>query len=77
MMEKKISTCSVTDPSNEWSAFGATRWLYSKALAQAKLKLMYSLVPVDRETSANEKSEISVSNSDEPLDVKSFGKIKV
>ena len=72
---EKISTCSVTDPSNEWSAFGATRWLYSKALAQAKLKLMYSLVPVDSETSANEKSEISVSNSDVPLDVKSFGKI--
>ena len=77
MTEKKISTCSVTDPSNEWSAFGATRWLYSKALAQAKLKLMYSLVPVDRLKSANEQSEISVSNSDEPLDVKSFGKIKV
>lgn len=77
MTEKKISTYSLTDPSNEWSAFGATRWLYSKALAQAKLKPIYSLVPVDRETSANEKSEISVSNSDEPLDVKSFGKIKV
>lgn len=77
MTEKKNSTCSVTDPSNEWSAFGATRWLYSKALAQAKLKLMYSLVPVDRETSANEQLQISVSNSDEPLDVTSFGKIKV
>lgn len=77
MTEKKISTCSVTDPSNEWSTFGATRWLYLKALAQAKLKLMYSLVPVDRETSANEHSQISVSNSDEPLDVTSFGKIKV
>ena len=76
-MTEKNCTCSVTDPSNEWSAFGATRWLYSKALAQAKLKLMYSLVPVDREMSANEQSEISVSKSDEPLDVKSFGKIKV
>ena len=76
-MTEKNSTCSVTNLSNEWSAFVATRWLYSKALADAKLKLMYSIVPADRETSANGQSQISVSNSDEPLDVTSFGKIKV
>ena len=76
-MTEKNSTFPVTDPSNEWSAFGATCWLYSKALAEAKLKLIYSIDPADRETSANEQSQISVSNSDEPLDVTSFGKIKV
>ena len=76
-MTEKNSTCPVTDLSNEWSAFGATRWLYSKALAEAKLWLMYSIDPADRETSANGQSQISDSNSDEPLDVTSFGKIKV
>ena len=76
-MTEKNSTCSVTDLSNEWSAFGATLWLYSKALAEAKLKLMYSIDPADSETSANGQSQISDRNSDEPLDVTSFGKIKV
>lgn len=76
-MTEKNSICPVMDLSNEWSAFGATRWLYSKALAEAKLNLMYSIDPADRKTSANGQSQISDSNSDEPLDVTSFGKIKV
>ena len=64
-MTENKSTWSATDPSNEWSAFDATRWLYSKAWAEAKLRLVYSLVSVERETSANRHSEMSVGNSDE------------
>ena len=44
-MTEAKSTFSAKDPSAEWSAFQATRWLYSRAWAAAKLRLMYSLVP--------------------------------
>ena len=72
MTENKF-TCSAADPSNEWSTFDAARWLYSKAWAEAKLRLMYSLVLAERETSAVRQSEMSVRNGGEPLDLTSTG----
>ena len=72
MTENKF-TCSAADPSNEWSTFDAARWLYSKAWAEAKLRLMYSLVPAERGTSAVRQSEMSVGNGGEPLDLTSIG----
>ena len=72
MTENKF-TCSAADPSNEWSTFDAARWLYSKAWAEAKLRLMYSLVLAERETSAVRQSEMSVGNGGETLDLTSIG----
>ena len=67
-MTEAKSTFSAKDPSAEWSAFQATRWLYSRAWAAAKLRLMYSLAPAERDTSHGKPSEMSAGSGDEPLD---------
>ena len=67
-MTEAKSTFSAKDPSAEWSAFQATRWLYSRAWAAAKLRLMYSLVPAERDTSHGKPSEMFAESGDEPQD---------
>ena len=66
-MKGDKSSTLVKDPKDEWSAFQATRWLYSKAWAAAKLRLVYSLAPAERDASHGEPSEMSVGNGDEAL----------
>ncbi len=67
-MTEAKSTFSAKDPSAEWSAFQARRWLYSRAWAAAKLRLMYSLVPAEMDTSHGKPSEMSAGSGDELLD---------
>ena len=64
-MTEAKSTFSAKDPSAEWSAFLATRWLYSRAWAAAKLRLMYSLAPAERGTSLDKRLEMYAESGDE------------
>ncbi len=64
-MKGDNSTSLAKDPKDEWSAFQATRWLYSRDWAAAKLRLMYSLAPTERDTSTDKPSEMSAENEDE------------
>ena len=64
-MKGDKSTSLAKDPKDEWSAFQATRWLYSRAWAAAKLRLMYSLAPAERDISQGKPSEMSAESGDE------------
>ena len=64
-MKGDKSSTLVKDPKDEWSAFQATRWLYSKAWAGAKLRLVYYLAPAERDTSQGKPSEMSAESGDE------------
>ena len=64
-MKGDKSTSLAKDPKDEWSAFQATCWLYSRAWAAAKLRLMYSLAPAERDISQGKPSEMSAENGDE------------
>ena len=65
LMTADKSTSLAKDPKVEWSAFQATRWLYSRAWAAAKLRLMYSLAPAERVFSQGKPSEMSAESGDE------------